>query len=88
MVKLAIWNQGRIQGGSKGALNPPPKIISIPRSRYSNRAVTVLEQCVVSYLRIFMYFTSYKCVVGEVGSYCQLVVTFFFWSHLIKPETM
>ena len=26
------------------------KIFSIPRSRYSNRAVTVLEQCVVSYI--------------------------------------
>ena len=28
-----------------------------------------------------MYFISYKCVVGEVGSYCQLVVTFF----LVSP---
>ena len=26
-----------------------------------------------------MYFISYKCVVGEVGSYCQLAVTFFFF---------
>ena len=25
-----------------------------------------------------MYFISYKCVVGEVGSYFQLAVTFFF----------
>ena len=25
-----------------------------------------------------MYFISDKCVVGEVGSYCQLAVTFFF----------
>ena len=72
-------HQGRMQGGgSKGALDPPPKIFSIPRSRYSNRAVTVLEQCVVSYLRIFMYFISDKYVVGEVGSYCQLAVTFLF----------
>ena len=30
-----------------------------------------------------MYFNiSYKCVVGEVGSYCQLVVIFFF---LVSP---
>ena len=34
-------------GGSKGLKN-----ISIPRSRYSNRAVTVLEQWVVSYVMI------------------------------------
>ena len=26
-----------------------------------------------------MYFISYKCVIGEVGSYCQLAVTFFFF---------
>ena len=25
-----------------------------------------------------MYFISYKCIVGEVGSYFQLAVTFFF----------
>ena len=30
-----------------------------------------------------MYFISYKCVVGEVGSYCQLVVTFFFF--MVSP---
>ena len=28
-----------------------------------------------------MYFISYKCVVGEVDSYCQLAVTFF----LVSP---
>ena len=28
-----------------------------------------------------MYFISYKCVVGEVGSYCQLAVSFF----LVSP---
>ena len=27
-----------------------------------------------------MQFTYYKCIAGEVGSYCQLVVTFFFVS--------
>ena len=64
-------------GGQRELLTPPPKIFSIPRSRYSNRAVIVLEQCVVSYLRIFMYFISYKCLVDEVSSYCQLAVTFF-----------
>ena len=31
-----------------------------------------------------MYFISYKCVVGEVGSYCQLAVTFFFF-FLVSP---
>ena len=31
-----------------------------------------------------MYFISYKFVVGEVGCYCQVAVTFF-WSHLTKP---
>ena len=71
-----------------GLLTLPPKIFSIIRSGYSNKAVTVVERCVVSYLRIFMYFISYKCVVGEVGSYCQLAVTFFGGSHLTKPETM
>ena len=30
-----------------------------------------------------MYFISYKCMVGEVGSYCQLAVTFFFF--LVSP---
>ena len=41
-------NQGRIEvlggggGGDKG-VGEPPKIFSIPRSRYSNRAVTVLD---------------------------------------------
>ena len=30
-----------------------------------------------------MYFISYKGVVGEVGSYCQLAVTFFFF--LVSP---
>ena len=38
-----------------------------------------------------MYFIfSYKCVVGEVGSYCQLAVTFtfIFWSHLTKPDNV
>ena len=29
-----------------------------------------------------MYSINYKYVVGEVGSYCQLVVTFFF---LVSP---
>ena len=28
-----------------------------------------------------MYFISYKCMVGEVGSYCQLAVLFF----LVSP---
>ena len=28
-----------------------------------------------------MYFISYKCVVSEVGSYCQLAVTIF----LVSP---
>ena len=80
--------QGRIRGGGvKGG--SPPKIFSIPRSRYfmsnqSNKAVTVLEQCVVNYIRISMYFISYKCVVGEVSSYCQLAVTFFFF-FLVSP---
>ena len=51
----------------------------------SNKAVTVLEQCVVSYLKIFMYFISYKCMVGEVGSYyCQLAVAFFFLFFLVS----
>ena len=37
-------------------------------------------------MKIFIYlFISDKCVVGEVGSYCQLAVTFF-WSHLTKPD--
>ena len=35
-----------------------------------------------------MYFISYKCVVGEVDNYFQLAVTVFFWTHLIKLETM
>ena len=36
-----------------------------------------------------MYFISYKCVVGEVGSYCQLAATLlFFWSHLTKPDNV
>ena len=129
-------------GGGGGAIDPPPKNFSIPRLRYSNRAVTlireaaqvqswifssfsyfsnilsavnisilglynafwytgsaftryfnhnnhnhnkavtVLEQCVVSYLRIFMYFISDKCIVSEVGSYGQLTMTFFF---LVSP---
>ena len=34
-----------------------------------------------------MYFISYKCIVGEVGSYCQLVMTFF-WSYLTKPDNV
>ena len=29
-----------------------------------------------------MYFINHKCMVGEVGSYCQLAVTFFF---LVSP---
>ena len=37
-------DQGQIQGGSKGPLDPPPKIFNIPRSRYSNRAVTLIKQ--------------------------------------------
>ena len=77
----------RGRGGQKGLLTPPPKIFSMPRSRYSNRAVTVVEQCVVSYLRIFMNFISYKCVVGEVGSYCQLAVTFFFFFLVLLYQT-
>ena len=32
-----------------------------------------------------MEFVSYKCVAGEVGSYCQLAVTFFFGT---KPDAM
>ena len=32
-----------------------------------------------------MNFVSDKYVVGEVGNYCQLTVTYF-WSHLIKPD--
>ena len=32
-----------------------------------------------------MYFISYKCVVGEVGSYCQLAVIFFFPFFLVSP---
>ena len=36
-----------------------------------------------------MYFISYKCIVGEVGSYCQLaMIFFFFWSHLTKPANV
>ena len=35
------WIQGG--GGSRGA-PPPPEIFSIPRSRYSNRAVTVCSK--------------------------------------------
>ena len=33
-----------------------------------------------------MYFISYKCVVGEVGSYCQLAVTFFFLVSLYQTR--
>ena len=41
--------QGRIQGGQRGLLtlpSPPPQKIffSVPRSRYSNRAVTLIKQ--------------------------------------------
>ena len=66
-----IWGGGGGGGfrGQGGFLTPPPKISSISRSRYSNKAVTVLEQCVANYLKIFMYFISDKCIVGEVGSY-------------------
>ena len=40
-----------------------------------------------------MYFISDKCVVCEVGSYCQQAVTLFFlfcffWSHLTKLDNV
>ena len=35
-----------------------------------------------------MHFIIDKYVVGEVGSYFQLAVTFFFWSHLTKPDNV
>ena len=37
-----------------------------------------------------MHFISDKYLVGEVGSYFQLAVTFFFffWSHLTKPDNV
>ena len=62
--------------GLRGALDPL-QVNIYTRSRYSNRAVTLIkqsqysEQCVASYVRIVMYFVSNKCVVGGVGSYCQ-----------------
>ena len=55
---------------------------------HSNKAVTVLEQCVANYVRIFMHFISDKCIVGEVGSYCQQAVPFSFWSHYAKPDNV
>ena len=39
-----------------------------------------------------MYFISDKCVVGKVGSYCQLAVTFlyilYFLFRLTKPDNV
>ena len=32
-----------------------------------------------------MYIVSFKCVVGEVGSYCQLAVSFLFFVFLVSP---
>ena len=31
-------------GGQRGLLTPPPKVSSIPRLKYSNRAVTLIKQ--------------------------------------------
>ena len=33
-----------------------------------------------------MQFISYKCVVGEVESYCELVVTFSYFFGLTLPN--
>ena len=74
-------------GADTGGALDLSKIFLVYQSSHSNKAVTVLEQCVVSYVRIFKYFISNKCMVDGVGRYCQLAVAFF-WSHLTKPDNV
>ena len=51
-------------GGSKWAPDTPQNFFSIYsyilRSKYSNKAVIVLKQCVASFVRIFVYLISNK----------------------------
>ena len=44
LIENKCYITGADTGGGKGALDPPSKNFSIPRSRYSSRAVTLIKQ--------------------------------------------
>ena len=68
-----------------GLLTPPSKVFVyqdrdtlIEQSQYENSIKAVCSKL----CKDFMYFISNKRQGGEVGSYFQQAVNFFFWSHL------